>query len=148
MKLLTALAKYIETLPGITRDQISAFADLGTIAPTGVDMGHGFEVGRFKYDAVIDIDRCPAQVAPLLLAGLVVWLSKKDPDRDARGLDDPDVDVTLGDDQTVFVQVTVEFNESVEIVQDESGLIVWDGRTWTVADVPVYVATSGTVEKG
>jgi len=148
MKLLSALAQYIETLPGITRDQIDAFADLGTLAPTGVDLGHGFEVGRFKYDAVIDIDRCPAQVASLLLAGLVVWLSENDPGRDERELDDPDIDVTLGDDQTVFVQITVEFNESVEIVEDDEGLIAWDGRTWTVADVPIYVATSGTVEKG
>lgn len=98
--------------------------------------------------SVFQIDRCPAKVAPLLLAGLVVWLSENAPNRDERDLDDPDVDVTLGDDQTVFVQITVEFNEPVAIVPDESGLIEWEGQTWGVADVPVYVATSGTVAKG
>jgi hypothetical protein len=148
MKLLTALAQYIESLPGITRDQIDAFADLGTLAPTGKDLSNGFEVGRFKYDAVIDIDRCPARIAPLLLAGLVLWLAKNDPERDEMGLEDPDIDVTLEDDQTVFVQITVAFKESVQIVEDENGLLEWDDKTWAVADIPIYVAESGTVERG
>jgi hypothetical protein len=56
--------------------------------------------------------------------------------------------VTLVDDQTVFVQITVEFKESVQIVEDENGLLEWDDKTWAVADIPIYVAESGTVERG
>ncbi len=142
MKLLSALARHLEALPGISRDRMDAFADLGKLVPTGEDLGEGFEIGRFKYDAVIEIDRCPAAIAPLLLAYLIVWLAETDPDRDERGLEDPDVDVTLEDEQTVHVQITVEFNEALTIVPDAEGQISWDGQTWSVEDVPVNVATT------
>jgi len=139
---MSALARHIEALPGISRDRMDAFADLGKLVPTGRNLGEGFEIGRFKYDAVIDIDRCPAAIAPLLLAYLIVWLADNDPGRDKLGLEDPDVDVTLEDEQTVYVQITVEFNEALTIVPDAAGQISWDGQTWSVDDVPVNVATT------
>ena len=142
MKLLSALSKHLESLPGISRDRMEAFADLGRLTATGQDLGKGFEIGRFKYDAVIDIHRCPAKIASLLLAFLLVWLTEHDPDRERNGLDAPEVDVTLEDEQTVFVQITVEFKESIYIVQDEDGPISWNGENWRVDDVPIDVAQS------
>lgn len=140
MQLLNGLAKYILSLPGIGRDQMEAFADLGKLNPSGKDLGHGFEIGRFKYDAVISIEQCPARLAPLLLAGLIIWLSENDPDREQLDLSDPDVDVTLEGEQTVSVQITVEFDEGLCIVEDSEGHIAWDGKKWRVDDVPVDVA--------
>ncbi|MBU0969672.1 MAG: phage tail protein [Proteobacteria bacterium] len=140
MRKLSNLAKHIEALPGISRDQMEAFADLGKLCPSGKDLGNGLEIGRFKYDAVISIERCPARLATLLLAVLVVWLTENDPDRDLLGLGDPDIDVTLEDEQTVFVQITVEFDESLSIVPDKDGPITWDGKQWRVDEVPVDVA--------
>jgi hypothetical protein len=140
MEKLTLLAKHIESLPGIARDQMEAFADLGKLVPTGKDLGHGLEVGRFKYDAVISIERCPAVIASLLLSSLLVWLAVNDPDRDLQGLADPDIDVTLGDEQTVFVQLTVEFDEPLAIVEDTTGPISFDGKQWRVASVAIDVA--------
>jgi len=106
---------------------MESFADLGRLTTTGQDLGKGFEIDRFKYDAVIDIHRCPAKVASLLLATLLVWLAENDPDRETNGLDAPEVDVTIEDEQTVFVQITVEFKESIYIVQDPEGPISWNG---------------------
>jgi hypothetical protein len=140
MEKLKQLAKHIESLPGIARDQMEAFADLGKLVPTGRDLGNGLEVGRFRYDAVISIERCPARIAALLLSSLLVWLAVNDPDRELHELADPDIDVTLEDEQTVFVQLTVEFNEALAIVEDPAGLIAYDGRQWSVAEVPIDVA--------
>ncbi len=140
MKLLQGLSKHIRSLPGIGRDQMQSFVDLGKLNPSGKDLGHGLEVGRFRYDAVIDIERCPARIAPLLLAGVMVWLGENDPDREELELDDPDVDVTLEGEQHVFVQITVVFDEALTIIEDPDGLISYDDKTWTVADVPVDVA--------
>lgn len=140
MQKLSGLAKHLESLPGISRDRMEAFADLGKLCPTGKDLGHGLEIGRFRYDAVISIERCPAALATLLLSVLLIWLAENDPDRDLLGLGDADVDVTLEDEQTVFVQITVEFDESLSIVKDPAGPITWEGEQWRVDDVPVDVA--------
>ncbi len=140
MEKLNKLAKHIESMPGITRDQMEAFADLGKLIPTGKDLGQGLEVGRFKYDAVISIERCPAGIAPLLLSSLLIWLSVNDPGRDLLNLEDPDVDVTVEDEQTVFVQITVEFDEPLAIVEDPDGKISYDGKRWSVSAVPIDVA--------
>ena len=140
MKLLMALAAHFETLPGIARDQMEAFADLGKLVPTGKDMGNGLEIGRFKYDAVISIERCPARLASLLLSVLLVWLATNDPDRDLRDLPDPDVDVALEDEQTVSVEISVQFDEGLAIVEDATGPIVWNGKRWQVDDVGIDIA--------
>lgn len=140
MRKLSDLAKHIEALPGIARDQMEAFADLGKLCPSGKDLGKGLEIGRFKYDAVISIERCPATLATLLLSVLLIWLAVNDPDRDLLELGDPDIDVTLEDEQTVSVQISVEFDESLSIVEDPEGPITWDGKQWRVDEVPVDVA--------
>ena len=140
MNKLSSLTAYIESFPGIARDRMEAFADLGKLIPTGRDMGNGFEIGRFKYDAVISVYRCPASIAPLLLSAIIVWLGVNDPDRDKLELSDPDVDVTLEDEQTVFVQITVEFVETLELVEDAAGLITWNGKTWGVDAVDIDIA--------
>jgi len=140
MKQLSALAAHIEALPGITRDQMEAYADLGKLIPTGKDLGHGIEVGRFRYDAVISIDRCPATLAETLLSSLLVWLALNDPERDTKGLSEADVDVTLSDEQTVGVEISVEFDEALTIVPGPDGAIVYDGKNWRVDDAGFNVA--------
>ncbi|MGB3224541.1 MAG: phage tail protein [Desulforhopalus sp.] len=149
MEKLSLLAKHIESLPGITRDQMEAFADLGKLIPTGKDLGHGLEIGRFKYDAVISIERCPAVIASLLLSSLLIWLDTNDPNRDRYNLADPDIDITIEDEQTVFVQITIEFAEGLAIVEDPNGPLLYSGTRWKVASVGIDVAESlDSLEKG
>jgi hypothetical protein len=140
MKKLSALATHLVTLPGITRDQMEAYADLGKLIPVGRDLGHGIEVGRFRYDAVISIERCPASLAEVLLSSLLVWLALHDPEREALGLTDADVDVSLSDEQTVNVEISIEFDEALIIVPDPKGLIAYEGQMWRVDDAGFNVA--------
>ncbi|WP_300674099.1 phage tail protein [Desulfoluna sp.] len=142
MKKLSALAAHLLALPGITRDQMTAFADQGKLSLTGKDLGHGLEVGRFRYDAVISIDRCPSSIAELLLSFLVVWLAKNDVERFVQGLADPDVDVSLSDDNTVDVEISVEFDEALVIVPDPEGPLAFEGAQWRVDDAGINVAES------
>lgn len=142
MKKLSALTAHLVALPGITRDQMEAFADQGKLIPTGRDLGNGLEVGRFRYDAVISMERCPSVLAEQLLSTLLIWLAVNDPDRDLMGLADPEVDVSLSDEQAVDVQISVEFDEALTIVPDPDGPVAYDGRMWRVADVVPDVAAS------
>ncbi|MCP3941007.1 MAG: phage tail protein [Desulfobacteraceae bacterium] len=145
MKKLSTLARHLLRLPGVNRDKIEAFADLGKLSLCATDLGQGFEIGKFRYDAVFSIERFPAAQAQLLLAVLAVWIAENDPGRDLLNLNDPDVDVTLEDEQTAFVQISIEFEEPLSIVPDPAGPITWEGQQWRVDDVPIDVAD--TVDK-
>lgn len=148
MQKLGLLAKHLLALPGVTRDQMEAFADLGKLIPTGKDLGQGFEVGRFRYDAVISIEDCPAEIASRLLVTLQLWIAENDQDRDRSELSAPDIDITVQDEKTVFVQITVEFDEPLSIVPDPEGPILFDGSLWRVSEVPIDTAeTLDSMEK-
>ncbi|MGL1932186.1 MAG: phage tail protein [Desulfotalea sp.] len=148
MKLLQALTAYIAALPGVNRDSMEGFADLGTLIPTGIDHGHGFEIGKFKYDAVISIEDYPAEQGALLLPALIIWVAENDPDRERAGLSDMEVDITMTDQETVFVQISITFNESLFVIEDKQGPLSFMGKKWKVADVPIDVATKlNSIEK-
>ncbi|HEX9701324.1 MAG TPA: phage tail protein [Rhodospirillales bacterium] len=141
MRKLAALAKYLQQVTGLHRERFTAFADQGTLIPTGRDLGNGIEIGIFKYDAVIQIERYPGD-AYHLLAVVSAWLADNDATRDDDGLADPDVDIGLNDDRTADVDLSVEFEERIQIVPQDGGPIAFDGRDWAVVDVPVDFAES------
>ena len=68
------------------------------------------------------------------------WLIDHDEHRDSFQLADPEVNATLNDDHTADVEVVVEFNESIQIVEDDSGPITAWGKRWRVSDAPVDTA--------
>ena len=139
MRKLTAISKHLQQVTGMQRERFFAFADQGTLLPTGRNLGNGVEVGIFKYDAVIQIERYPGD-AYHLLAVIAAWLADNDPDRDDAGLVDPDIDISLNDDETADVDLSIEFEERIEIVPQDGGVIAFNGRSWAVVDVPVDVA--------
>ena len=139
MRRLQALCTHLQQVTGLHRERFFAFADQGVLIPTGKDLGNGVEVGRFKYDAVIQIERYPGD-AYHLLALVSAWLADNDPDRNDLDLADPEVDISLNDDRTADVDLAVEFEEALEIVPMDGGPIAFAGRTWAVADAPVDVA--------
>jgi hypothetical protein len=141
MRKLAALSKHLQQVTGLHREQFLAFADQGILIPTGRDLGQGVEVGVFKYDAVIQIERYPGD-AYHLLAVISAWLADHDGGREDAGLADPEVDISLNDDRTADVDLSVEFEERLEIVPTQDGPIAFDGRTWAVAETPIDVAES------
>lgn len=138
MKKLAALTSVL-LAAGVTDDSVHSFADQGVLLPTGRNLGHGVEVGIFKYDGVIQIESYPDD-AYALLALITAWLQDNDPERDRQGLADPEIDISMNDDRSSDVELAVEFEEALQIVPDETGAIPFDGRRWRVADVPIDVA--------
>lgn len=148
MKKIQALTSYIESLPGVNRDSMESYADLGKLIPSGVDFGNGYEVGIFRYDAVISIENYPSKQGSLLLPALAVWLGENDAERDSLGLDEPEINIDTTDQENVFVQITVEFKESLQVIEDEKGPLFFNGKKWKVADVSIDVAeTLDSMEK-
>lgn len=140
MRKLQALTAYIMEVTDLPRENVQSFADKGELTPTGRDLGHGIELGVFKYDAVIQIENYPGD-GHAMLALLLGWLCDHDPDRELNELAEPEVDADLNDDRTVDLEIAVEFEEPLCLVPDDDGEIRFNGRRWrVVGDVPVDVA--------
>ncbi len=139
MRKLTALCRAIEEATRLPRSGFDAWAELGTLELSGRNLGAGVEICRFQYNGVLWVRRYPGDGSDLL-ALVAAWLRDNDPERDDLGLDDPDVNVELNDPFSADVDISIRFEEPVEITPDPRGNIPWGGRLWRVADAGVDVA--------
>lgn len=144
MRKISALVAYLQAATGLPPENIHAYADKGELAPSGrhlgtvIPSGEGpdreqVEIGVWKYDAVIQIERYSGD-GPELLAILLAWLADVDLDRD--GLADPEVDAEINDLATADVEIAVEFEEGIVIIEDPAGGIFFRGRPWSVLPTP------------
>ncbi|EPR43132.1 P2 phage tail completion R family protein [Desulfovibrio sp. X2] len=149
MRKIAALVAHLEAATGIKREQIHAYADKGNLSPSGRHLGFGgpdgtieqIEIGVWKYDAVIQIERYAGD-GPALLAIILGWLEDNDADRE--GLLDPEVDVELNDNLTCDFELACEFEEFISVVADEAGPgpIAFNGKRWRVAEPDITAADS------
>ncbi|MBC17039.1 MAG: hypothetical protein CL942_08310 [Desulfovibrio sp.] len=139
MKKLKALTTALQDA-GAFKDSDYSAVDQGAYFFTGKDLGHGIEVAKLKYDAHIQIENLPDRDSYTLLVFIPAWLADNDADRERDGLADPDIDISLNGDGTADVELLIEFEESLQLIPDESGSIPYNGQMWTVADVPIDVA--------
>ena len=151
MHKLTALVKHIFDVTGLPEEQLYAFADNGHLYPIGRDRGplrpepgeggeplRQVELGLFRYDGVIQIERYPGDGASFA-AIVTSWLMENDPDRD--GLADSSLDIELnmrGGDADL--EIAIEFEERLTAVEDENGDIPYDGKRWRMAETIITPA--------
>jgi hypothetical protein len=110
--------------------------------------GLGRDIGYLSYKAVLSFERFPfKQFAPeIVLASVMAWLMDFDEHREGFELSDPTADVEPEDDNTAEMTIEVAFKEPLMVVEDEHGLIVWEGKRWTVAPYEVWVAEHCNVQ--
>jgi len=144
MRKLSALVQHILEVTGLPPEQLTAYADNGSLHPIGRDRGplrpepgteapvlQQVELGLFKYDGVIQIERYPGD--GLAFASLVAsWLMTNDLERE--GLADPTMDIDLNyKDGDADLELSVEFEERLAAVEDPQGDIPFNGRRWRMA---------------
>ncbi|GFM37739.1 phage tail protein [Desulfovibrio psychrotolerans] len=139
MRKLQALTMFLIQATGLPRSVFNAYVDSGDLIPTGKEMGNGFEVARFRYEASIDVYQYPGD-GHHLLALVMAWLVERDTDREQQGLPDPKLVVAMLDADSADVEIAVSFEEPIELVADPAGRIPYAGKMWSVTDVPVDVA--------
>lgn len=144
MRKLAALVSHIMSVTAIPPENVYAFADQGDLYPLGRDLGplrpepgedgsvrRQIELGLFRYEGVIQIERYPGDGAAFA-ALITSWLMTNDLERD--GLSDPRLTVELniqGGDADV--EVSVEFEERLAAIEDPAGNIPFGGKLWSLA---------------
>lgn len=144
MRKLQALTKFLRNGLNLRRESINSFADQCPLTPAVKDLGHGLQLGIFKYQAVVSIEDFKGD-ASLLLALVLAWLEDNDPERDHAALPDPEVDVAELDNKHFDVELAIEFEEALEIVPDEDGPLTFRGKQWRIASVEIDVAEEFTL---
>lgn len=153
MRKIAALVEHLLATSGLPREQCSAFADQGQLLLTGSDMGPVFvpgeagvpverrqlELGQWKYEAVINLERYPYD-GSTLLALVLAWLAQNDPQRREQDLRDPELTVALNDADTADVEISLDFEEALAVVEDPTGPIDFDGLRWSLAPVVITAA--------
>lgn len=150
MRKISALVAHLRAATGLPLENFHAYADKGDLAPSGRHLGsviseedgparEQVEIGVWKYDAVIQIERYPGD-GPALMAVVLGWLEDNDPDRD--GVSDPEIDVDVNDLTTADIELSVEFEERIVIIEDPAGGIHFRGRSWCVLPVPDIAAAT------
>lgn len=134
--------------PFVTANSIDAWQDGGKLIISGEDLGIGFQVAKWKHNAVILIENFPHhKVNPYsLLAMLAAFLIDSGWPRDEYGLQDPtlDIDIISSDNATLVIEV--ELMDDIDLLPDDSGPVLFNGSRYTVALVPVNVAESIDVQ--
>ncbi|MCX0230659.1 phage major capsid protein, P2 family [Escherichia coli] len=103
-----------------------------------------------RYDAVLSWERFPYRLCPpqLLMSLLAAWLDDADRELlDEVGLSEaePDWDVSVEDEETATIVLTVPMVEELVIRQDENGAIPWRGERWSLVEPEIWTALTASI---
>ena len=145
------LAQYLlDNLKGLVKsNDIDAWQEEGELMLNPSDLGNGFQVAKWKYKAVISIEKFPhRKTNPYnLLALLACYLVEHGEERDTYELKDPTIDIDVQSKDSSEIEITAWLIDEIEIVPDPSGSIVFMGERYRVDMVPVDIAENAEFEQ-
>lgn len=135
--------------PVIKANDIDAWQERGTLMINGEDLGEGYLVAKWKYSAVIAIEKFPhRRIDPYtLLAMVAAYLIDNGWERERYGLDDPEIDIDADSKDSTTVLIEVQLLDDIELIRDDTGPVLFDGQRYRVSTVPVNVAESGELQQ-
>ncbi|WDF97996.1 phage tail protein [Pectobacterium carotovorum subsp. carotovorum] len=152
MSQLDALTAFVtQHLPPRVMQGFDSVMDEISFISAQRDLGEGqYQLAVMQFDAVLSWDRWPYRECDPrnLCALLLVWLTEQDeqPFMDA-GLDRelPALDVDVDDQGTAIVVVSIKLAESLAIIEDDNGIIPFDGKKWRLTEPEIWFATEGEI---
>lgn len=102
----------------------------------------GLHVCTLDYTANYYCERLPNKFDARLVVLLVsLFLSNNDSNRQARDLENPDIQIDDIGDGHVSITISIEFSEDVFVNKDESGKIEIDGEKYSLGEREFIAAT-------
>jgi len=135
--------------PYVKQNDIDGWQGGGELMINTENLGlGGYLLAKWKYDAVIEIERFPhRKVNPYnLLAMVAVWLIANDESRDEYELQDPDFDIAVISKDQAQITIELDFIDNIELLPDEQGPIEFNGERYRVSLVPINVAENAELQ--
>lgn len=130
---LTALHAHLQNANLVKKEHLDSWAEDGRMIPSTENKGGGILICKFKYQAILIVEGY-SKAPELLMALVCAWLINEDAEREDQNLKKPDIDIDMTDDRTADVEITVEFQEDIELVKDEQGVIELLGIRYSIAN--------------
>lgn len=141
---LKALHAHLVAQNFVDENLVQSWAEDATATPRAREKGNGLHVCRFQYTGVVTLDAFSGS-EDLLLAVLTTWVMDNDTNRDRDDLEPPQIDLTIRDDSTADVDISLVFIEDITIVPDAAGPITYRGQQWALGKPDIFTAESGAV---
>ncbi|EQA0847638.1 phage tail protein [Citrobacter braakii] len=144
-------AFFRQNVPPRAMQSFDSVLDEMKFIPAAKDYGLGqYRQAVIRYDAVISWQRFPYRLCPpqLLMSLLAAWLDEADRELlDEVGLTEaePDWDVSVEDEETATIVLTVPMAEELVIREDENGVIPWQGKRWSLVNPEVWIAITANI---
>lgn len=138
-------------VPERAQQGFSSLMDEMRVVPAAKDLGQGqYRQAVIRYSALLSWERFPYRLcAPQLLVALMeAWLDDYGSEvMDDLGITDaePDWDISVEDEETATVVLTIPLVEELVIKQDDNGAIPWRGERWSLAEPDVWTAFSAAI---
>lgn len=138
-------------VPKRAMNNFDSVMDELAFTPAAKDLGlDQYRQAVIRYDAVLSWERFPYRECDprLLMSLLAAWLDEADRDLfDEIGITDadPQWDISVEDEKTATVVLSVPMAEELVIRRDEKGEIPWRGERWTMADAEIWTALTATI---
>lgn len=145
MNKIKALTSFLISLDLVAAENIESFVDDPKIIPSGKCLSHNSIVlYRQDYTATIYIEDFPHKEHPaeLLFGHLCSWLLNND---DRQEIAQPTVNVDVLDNDTANIEISIEFKEDVEAIEDDAGPIELFGFRYRILESDIYYAETGDV---
>jgi len=144
-------AFFRENVPARAQVRFDSVAEDMRVVPAARDLGEKqYQQGVIRYSGLLSWERFPYRlVSPQLLVSLLAaWMDDNESDvMDSIGITDadPEWDVTVEDEETATVVLSIPLAEALVIRQDDNGPIPWNGERWTLATPEIWTALSASV---
>lgn len=138
-------------VPPRAQQGFSSLMDEMRVVPAAKDLGQGqHRQAVIRYSALLSWERFPYRLCPpqLLVALMEAWLDDHGSEvMDELGITDaePDWDISVEDEETATVVLTMPLVEELVIKQDDNGAIPWRGERWSLAEPEVWTAFSAAI---
>lgn len=133
LHLLSTLGPYVKA------NDIDAWQTDGKLHIIQDDLGHGINIAKWQYSAVIAIERLPhIKFNPyIILAILAAWLADNEWPADEFGLAEPAIDIDIVSEDHAQILINIELMDDLGIVEDENGVIPYMGKKYRLENVPI-----------
>lgn len=144
-------AFFQQNVPPRAMKAFNSVLDEMEFIPAARDLGLGqYRQAVIRYDAVLSWERFPYRLCPpqLLMALLAAWLDEADRELlDDIGVTeaDPQWDVSVEDEETATVVLTVPMAEELVIKPDVNGAIPWRGERWSLVNAEIWTAITANI---
>lgn len=144
-------AFFTSNVPARAMKAFGSVVDEMEFVPAAKDLGLGqYRQAVIRYDAVLSWERFPYRLCPpqLLMSLMAAWLDEADRELLVEiGVTeaDPQWDVSVADEETADIVLTVPMAEELVIREDEKGRIPWQGKRWSLVEPEIWTALTATI---